>query len=269
MVSFRIVTDSTVDVPAEWGIPFVPVRVYAGVAEFMDKVDFTAEVLKDLAEKGIKRRTSAPSVKDWMKKFEEMGAELPILAVTVSSKLSASYKSAEIAARMLQKRGYTIRVFDSWNGSIGIGLLVKHAKEMSEKGVDIDVALERLNTLRKGIRTYLVVSDMDAAARSGRIPALVGRIGSFLDLHPIFVTRDGEIKLWKTVRGMDHVVREFQHLAEGRKEVWVGVVGENQYADEMWAYLKERGISGEYLQVDPAIGAHFGYGAMGVSFLEE
>ena len=269
MVSFRVVADSTADTPPEWDVPFVPVHVYAGINEFLDKVEFTANVLRDLAEKGIKRRTSAPSVKDWMRKFEEIGKDLPVMAITISSKLSASFKSAEIAARMLQKKGYTIKVFDSWNGSIGIGLLIKYAKEMSEKVVDIDTALARLNELRERVRTYLVVSDMDAAARSGRIPALVGKIGKFLNLHPIFVTINGEIKLLKTVHGMQHVINEFHRLIEGRKEVWVGVVGRNNYADELWEYVKSKGLEGEYLNVDPAIGAHFGYGAFGIAFIED
>lgn len=269
MVSYRIITDSTADVPKEWKIPFVPVHVYAGVAEFLDKIDFDVDVLQDLVKKGIKRRTSAPSVKDWMRKFEELGKDLPILAVTISSKLSASFKSAEIAARMLARKGFKIKVLDSWNGSIGIGLLVKHAKELAEKGVHIDVAFEELTKIRERIRLYLVVTDMDAAAQSGRIPGIVGKIGKFLHIHPIFHVIDGEIKVWKTVRGMEKVMDIFENLITGRTEVWVGVVGKNEYADNIAAFAKNSAESVEFLQVDPAIGAHFGYGAFGVAFIDE
>ncbi|MDN5358249.1 MAG: fatty acid kinase fatty acid binding subunit [Candidatus Diapherotrites archaeon] len=268
MVSFRIITDSTADFPPEWDIPFVPVHVYAGIVDMKDKVDFTVDTLLDITRKGIRARTAAPSVKEWMRAFESLGNDLPILAITISSKLSGTFKSAEIAAKMLAKKGFEVHVLDSLTGSIGAGILVARAKEMAEKGVPIGDALQKLRALVNRVRIYLVVADMEAAARSGRLPNVVGKIGKFLRLNPIFVVKDGVFHLWKTVRGQERVVQEFADLIRGKKEVWAGVLGRNEYADRMASEIRENCERVVVCSVDPAIGARLGYGSFGVAFLE-
>ncbi len=268
MVSFRVIADSTADLPESYSVPLVPVHVYAGIAEFRDKVDFDIQVLEDLARKGIKRRTAAPSVKEWMHAFEGLGNELPIVAYTISSKLSSSYNSARIAAQMLQKKGFRIRVIDSMNGGIGIGIQVARALELADSDTPFEEAVAVLEALPERVRTYLVVADMDAAARSGRIPALVGKIGKFFDLHPVFHVVGGEIHLWKTFRGIDPVIKALEELSGEEDEVWVGEVGESEHARQIYRKLRAAGKKTVLVQTDPAIGAHFGVGAFGISYVQ-
>ncbi len=267
MVSFRIVADSTADFPPDLPVRVVPVHVYLGVMDVLDKVELDLERLKDALSKSVRFRTSAPSVKEWMRAFESLGADKPILAVTLSSKLSSSFKSAQIAARMLERKGYEILVFDSWNSSIGTGIMVREAVRMAEKDVDVRSALDRLNAFREAVELYLVVADMESSARSGRIPILVGKVGKFLRIHPIFTTDSGEVKLWKTVRGLGNVVKELLAVSKGVSEVWVASAGRTSAVEDIITRLKDRGTSVVYVDADPAIAGHFGIGAFGISFV--
>jgi DegV family protein with EDD domain len=234
--------------------------------ELKDKVEFTAEELKNIVAKGIRVRTSAPSPMEFVRAAMQLGNDLPILIATLTSKLSGTYNAARAAAKILQSRGYEVRVFDTLSGSIGAGIIVQEALRMADVGMDIDDAIKKLEELRARHRLYLFIADMHAASRSGRVPEVVGRIGKFLRLHPAFHVPDGYIRLWRVFRGENSLITGVQNLLEGVNELWAGVLGESPLFSKVLGTLQEEGIRPPVAQVDPAIGVHLGYGSFGFAF---
>ncbi|NPA76946.1 MAG: DegV family EDD domain-containing protein [Candidatus Diapherotrites archaeon] len=269
MVSFRIIVDSTIDFPPDLSVEVVPVHVYAGAVDLLDKRDFTHETLRDVLEKGVPLRTAAPSVKEWMRAVEAQDADSPVLIMTLGSSYSSAVQSARIAARMLAKNGYTIRVFDTETSSVGAGIFVERAVDLAERGAPLDRAYEELEKLLPRARLYLVVTDMESATRSGRIPRIVGKIGRLLDLHPIFHVVDARVHLWRTVRGIDAAVKAMLDVTRGQNNILVGEIGESAPARKIYAALRGTGKNVKLIPADPAIGAHFGWGSFGVAFFED
>ena len=266
MESFNIVVDSSVDA-GDWQPPFAPIHVYAGAVHMLDKKEFTITELKRALNRGAPLRTSAPSVKDWMNVYESVGKDKPILAITLSKHISASYNSAVAAARIMAKRGYDVRVFDSLSGSAASGLLALRAREMSENGIPIDDAIKELEALRARTEIWLVLADPEAAARSGRFPMLAGKIARFLRVKLVFDVENGVFVKKAVFVGDDRAILYLTQVAKDAEQVVVGVAGENPAADRLRATLRVAGIDSPIWQVDPALAVHLGYGVYGVALI--
>src|SRR5262249_14452996 len=125
-----IVFDSTVDIAdptsrhANWSM--VPLTVSFGEQAFRDYVDITPEQFYEwLREASELPRTAAPAPGAWQLAFERLEWYQRILVLPVSSKVSASSESAEIAARAVDPEGRRVRVLETHSVSLGTLLLAE------------------------------------------------------------------------------------------------------------------------------------------------
>ncbi len=103
-----IVTDSSSDLPADivarHSIEIVPLTIRFGDREYVDRVELDTEGFWELLEAGESLpETAAPSAGAFLDAFArlaEAGVE-GVLAICISSDLSATYQSAVIAAERL------------------------------------------------------------------------------------------------------------------------------------------------------------------------
>jgi len=267
MVSFRVVSDSTADVPDRYEIPFAPIHVYVGATDFKDKIDFTKERYLDAEAKGVPLRTAAPSPKDWLSAYRSAGKDLPIVAFTITSRLSSSAKTAKIAAQIAKKDGYDVHVFDTWSGGIGMGLLIREAMKMAEREIPVEKAVELLTKLRGRLRLYVFLSDVRAALRSGRFPALATRIGFALGIRPIVTVVKGKFVLYKLCR-TGQAKRTFEDLARGHEELWFSDVNGGELAEDVWNITQKTSKSSLRIPIGPGLSVHFGRDAFGIGFFE-
>ena len=129
----QIVADSTSDIPQEdaqsAGITIVPAYVFFGEEQFHDGVDIGgAEFYRRLEQKTVVPKTAQPSPQDFADAFTSLVPNGPVLALTVTSKLSGTYNSALLGRDMVLENNpdAVIEVVDTLprcNGawSIGIG----------------------------------------------------------------------------------------------------------------------------------------------------
>ncbi len=267
MVSFRVVSDSTADFPQEYNVPLAPIHVYVGATDFRDKIDFTKERYLDAEKKGVPLRTAAPSPKDWLSAYESAGKDAPIIAFTITSRLSSSAKTAEIAARIARKRGFDVRVFDTWSGGIGMGLLIREALHMAEANVPAGKALEKLYDLRKRLKLYVALADPRAVARSGRMPALVANLGFAFGIRPVVTVIDGAFHAFKISR-QSKVLDLFAELVKDRDDVWFSDVSGGDFAERAWEIVRSQVKNALRIPVGPGLSVHFGRGSFGVGFFE-
>src|SRR5579863_116910 len=111
MAPVRIVTDSACDLPkatlAEHRIEVVPLTIRFGQDEFTDGVDLsTAEFWKRCAAAARLPETAAPSPGAFQAAYERLAGEGAdgVVAVTLSSELSATYQSAVLGAEAVRDR---------------------------------------------------------------------------------------------------------------------------------------------------------------------
>ncbi|NPA86708.1 MAG: DegV family protein [Candidatus Diapherotrites archaeon] len=263
MVSFSVVTDSVYTLPPELQLRDIPVAEVSIIIEDEAIPSSQIEAIEviRLLKEGKRVTTSAPSPAEWLRVFKE--AEEPVVAITVSSKLSASYNNALIAARMAKKEVYVV---DSLSATIGQGLVVYKALLMAEEGVPPQEAVEKLKDIASRTRIYLSVGSMEYLARSGRIPWFVGKIGEFLGVHPILEVSDGVIKKKGVAR--KNVPEHLASLLEPHEgPVIVGYAEPLPEVDKLEQLLRERADEVYRAYVCPDIAVHVGPGSYGYAFI--
>ncbi|MBN1122066.1 MAG: DegV family protein [Anaerolineae bacterium] len=121
-----------------------------------------------------------------------------IISIHLSRELSETCDNAVWAAQAL--RPADIRVFDSRFISFGYGLMVIEAAEMARNGFTASDILDRLDEMRRGMRSYTLLSTLDYLAKGGRIGRAQQWVGTLLDMKPILALEDGVVAPHSTQR---------------------------------------------------------------------
>lgn len=277
----QIITDSAADFTREelsrYGVSCVPTGVIFGEDDYISSDELTEEELWRRSLAGERIRTSQPSPDTFMNIFRAAcsGGESAVY-IGVSSALSGTLQSARLAASMLED--CRVYIVDSLCGAAAQKLLVLHACRLRDEGRLLAGELaERIEALRSRIRLYAGVNTLDNLARSGRIPKAVASIGSLARLKPLLeVTREGRIGLCGKAFGRH---RAIETLAKKIASICIDsehpVIPFYSYQKEnclaLLRKLKELGVSADEALISaigPAIGAHIGPDAYGVTFIE-
>ena len=151
-MKIKIITDSTADVTKQTRSQFniVPLTVRFGNEQFLDGIDldYDSFYTKLETEESFPSTSQAnPMVFEqvYQKTLEEYDAAI---VITVSSRLSGTYQSAMIAAQEYKNK---IFVVDSFNGSIGTGILAKRGLELIDQDLDVQEIVDILNREKEKI----------------------------------------------------------------------------------------------------------------------
>lgn len=201
-----IVTDSASDLDpgnaAAAGIAMVPLLCTFGDEEYLSGVDMTAEQFwARLTAPGAPfPRTAAASAGAFGTAFERAfadGAE-EIVCITVAGTLSATLKSAQIAAAALP--GHAIHVVDSWSATLGEGLLALLAAERAASGRPASEIVAEVQRRIPDLRLYVALETLEYLRRGGRISGARAALGTVLSVKPIITIVDGLVEQADRVR---------------------------------------------------------------------
>ena len=202
----RIVTDSTCDLPAELyaahNISVVPINIQFGTDSYLDGITIDRPTFyRMIEESGVLPKTSQPSAgqfEEFYLRLAEEGAT-DIVSIHVTSKLSGTFQSAELAKDMVAER-VRVHPFDTQGGSAGMGFEVLEAARMAESGVSVADILARLEVLRARVSITLMLKDLKFAKMSGRVGTLQSSLSSLLNIKPIVVLEEGLLDVADKVR---------------------------------------------------------------------
>jgi len=230
---------------------------------------------KLLEDKTLYPKTSQPSPQDYIdviKPFLEKGED--VLVQTISSKLSGSNQSA-LTAKEILKDDYPNRkilVLDSFNVSVGSGLILRELVRMRDAGMDIDKAFSIATQIRERTRVYFTIESLEYLKKGGRIGPASALVGGLLNLRPILQIEDGVVSPLEKVRGKKNAFKLMKEaivdtLKDSIDIVNIGVANINGY-EEAKTFKEEieneLGIKIEnpISTVGATIGAHVGPGAL-------
>src|SRR4030042_164402 len=103
----RIVIDGGGDIPAEWAsqydIQMIPINIHFGEQMFLQGVDLSnADFYRIVDESGVIPKTSQPTPQQFIDFYQRVAkAGDTILSLHITSKLSGTLASAQLAAREL------------------------------------------------------------------------------------------------------------------------------------------------------------------------
>lgn len=280
MEKIAIVTDSLSDIPEDliktYRIFIVPLTINIDGASYKDGVDITKEEFYTLLREGKMPTTTQASPVEFMEVFTDLLKSYDyIIAIILSSKLSGTYQSAMIARDMVDSK--RIEVIDSRHYSLGNGMLVLEAAKMAFAGVSKEEIVEKVYNLIPQIRYIMAFDSLDYLYRGGRLPKSQAFIGNILNIKPIIMNDDGELKMVDKVRGQKKIIRWIIDYIKNTgldftdREVGLIHSDKEEFLNEIEAALRsELGIT-KFLKsrASCGIGTHAGPDAIGVFFKEK
>jgi len=284
MNQFKIVTDSTADLPAEYlknhqigclNLSYIIDDVIYGQGQEMDVKDFYN------AMRGGKMPTTSQVNPDEAKaKFEEFyKTDKNILYLAFSSGLSGTYHSGCLAAEemMCEHPDCNIVIIDTLCASMGEGLIIHKAVKMREQGKSLDEVAEWVRANKLKMVHILTVDDLHHLYRGGRVSRAAAVVGTMVSVKPqLFVNDEGKLTVFGKNRGrkksLDALVDYMEDKGAYREsddEVFIihgDCIEDAEYVRDQ---IKERiGIQNFMINfAGPIIGAHTGPGVVGVFFL--
>ena len=217
-----------------------------------------------------KYNTWHPNLAAFLSCFEEeLQQNNQVLCITISSRLSGAYSTAHMAAKQTENKN--IAVFDSQFTAGGLYLLIKEAKKLIESGLALNEIMQKLPAVRDRIAITFSVDDMTPLRNSGRIGFVRMSVGTFLNIKPILLCKDGAVVADSVVRGKSELIKamanKVSNICPNVQEVVISYIGTNQTATNLYTVIKDTcpNIPIKLQKIGPVLGIHLGLQVLAVS----
>ena len=275
-----IVLDSTSDYPdAPARFPnmrFVPLYVRFGDETYRDYVELgPAEFYEKLRVSPVTPATAQPTPQDFVSAYEELAGYERIYSLHVSSKVSGTLQSAELAA---QEIGEKVRVVDSRTASLAIAMLSHAIQRRLARGTTDEEISTLIDRFHASCEVLFTVETLEYLQRGGRIGKAQAIAGGLLNLRPVLSVEDGEVVAVARVRGKQKALAEFERrfvdattegpglriaIAHADAEEWVGTISELVWRVRPGAEIEFTSTLGA------VVGTHAGPGAVGFFWFQD
>ena len=274
-----LVTDSTASLTPETaskrGITVVPMQVVIGGKPHDEGEDgVTPELLAEALKSWTPVSTSRPNPEAMLEVYEKLaaGGATEIVSVHISSELSGTFESAQLAAR---RSPVPVTPVDSRQVGMGTGYAVLAAADAIEAGADAAAAGRAARERAANTTSLFYVDTLEYLRRGGRIGAAAALVGSALAVKPILKVDDGRVGPFERVRTSGKALSRLEELAveaAGDAEVDVAVahLASPDRAGELAGRLGERLAAGlgdrtvDVGEIGAVLGAHVGPGMVAV-----
>ena len=279
----KIMIDSACDIGMQeaenLGITMVPMNIMIGEEEYYDGVNLSpTEFYEKLIENTVLPKTSLVNAFRWEKSIQKvLGEEDELILITISSKLSGTYKSACDAA---EKFGGRVHVIDSYNAAVGERLLCLYALELVKQGLSTKEIVSLLDEKKKKIKVIALVGTLEYLKKGGRISSAVAFAGELLSVKPVIGVVDGEVKVLGKALGskkgnnlLNKLIQESNGIDFDMPfgTLWSGLstVMLDKYIQDSASLWQDSTDAVPRYQLGATIGTHVGPGAVGFAFFEK
>ena len=197
------------------------------------------------------------------------------MCVSLSSGLSATYQSAQLAAEAV-KDVIPVRVIDSRSVTIAQGLLAIAGAEAAAAGKSLDEVAAVVQAKIARMRVFAALDTLENLKKGGRIGSARAMLGSMLSVKPLIQVVDGEVgeegKQRTRGRALAHLIElAKEHGAANAKPLAV-MHGDapdiDQFVDDLCSALGRPRDDILLGDVGSVVGTHAGPRVIGVAWEE-
>ncbi len=286
MSNYKIVTDSTSDLPAflveELELHVIPMLYTIDGKDYLNTPDERYLSSHDFYELLRAGKTSTTTqingeiFKDEVRPYLQEG--LDVLYLGFSSGLSSTFSSIRLATDDLKDEfpGRKIVLVDTLAASMGEGLIVWHAATRKKQGMSIDEVAAWVERNKLNLAHWFTVDDLNHLKRGGRVSGAAAFVGTMLNIKPVLhVDDDGHLIPVDKVRGrrksLEELVAHMEKTAINPSEQTVFISHGDALEDAKYVekLVRERmGVQTVYINpIGPVIGSHSGPGTIALFFL--
>ena len=279
-MAVRIITDSACDIEPleakELGLTIIPLKTMFGEEEFLDGVNISHkqffEKLIESEQIPITSQATPFEYEEEFKKVKEAGDTA--VCITISSKLSGCYQSANIAVD-----GYedVVTIVDSNNVCIGQQILTLYACILRDMGKSAKEIAQELEEKKNRIRLIALLDTLEYLKKGGRISAAAAVAGAVLSIKPVIAIENGEVVVLGKARGSKNGNNMLKEMVKKESGIDFEMPHTLAYSGLSDALLKKYMEDSKELYegkvdvlristIGSAIGTHVGPGAIAFAF---
>lgn len=275
-MTVRIVTDSSCDLPQDMadalGITIVPLSVRFGDTEYIDRTTITTdEFWAKCSQSPVLPETAAPAPGQFKNAYENLAAAgaTSVVVIALSSSLSATMQSAELAAKDVAG-SIDVRIIDSRNASMGLGLTVLDCAEAARNGASVDEVVALANSLIPRTHVFGALDTLENLKKGGRIGGAKAMLASALSIKPLIEVRDGLVEEAGKQRTRSKALAFLVDVLkqnDGKLER-VGILHAQCPDIDAFIQMVKSVYSGDVIvgDIGAVIGTHAGVGTIGIAF---
>jgi DegV family protein with EDD domain len=235
----------------------------------------TPQMLAEALREWTPVSTSRPNPEAILEIYEKLAADGAgsIVSVHISSELSGTFESAQLAAR---RAPVPVTLVDSRQVGMGTGYAVLAAADAIADGADASGAGAAARTRAASTTSLFYVDTLEYLRRGGRMGAAAALLGSALAVKPILKVENGRIGPFEKVRTSTKALSRLAELAveaAGDSDVDVAVahLASPDRAEELAEKLSARlegGLGQRQVsvgEIGAVLGAHVGPGMVAVA----
>jgi DegV family protein with EDD domain len=272
--SFAVVTDSTADLPDAWreryDIEVVPLKVLFGEETFRDGVDMNnEEFFARLAASSKLPTTSAPSPGEFAEVYTRLAKDHDgCISIHLGGQLSATAEAARVGAQSVE--GFQVDVIDSETVTMPMAFLCRLAAESPT----LEEATAAVKQRIPKCRVLALLDTMRYIEMGGRVSRATAMIGTLLDVKPLLLVVDREIKPVDRVRTRSRAIPRMVEFFEKDVPVEHVAVVHAQAPEEAERIAADLRLRHPDLEVPVGhigcvLGTHTGPKALGVVYIKK
>ena len=274
-MAFKIVTDSTADLPTELAnelhITVVPEYVRFGNQLYRDRLDISEdEFYKRLVHDTIYPSTSQPTPQDFANTYRELSKEAEgIISIHLTGKLSGTCNSA-LRGKELAETNCPIEIVDSQLLTMSLGLLVIEAARIVESGKNMRQVVEEIKHTIPSIHFLALLDTLKYLALGGRIGKAQALLGSMLSVKPMLTIKGGELVPVGQVRTRAKGIEKLFDFVKTAANIQDLAIVYNTTPDEAVTLAGHIGLMFpkeriRLSRLGPALGVHAGPGVLAIA----
>ncbi|MDO5602878.1 MAG: DegV family protein [Oscillospiraceae bacterium] len=227
MSKYAVLTDSACDIPPEVAekhhIDILSFSITLDGKSYVERQDFTFDEYYDMLRnaEGVPTTAQVTSLRFFEQYclYDDAGCE-EVLHVTICGKGSATYESAQLAARQFAEERpaskMKVHIVDSHTYSMVYGYFVVEAAKKLRSNAEMQDVVAYLEDAFSRMEIVLAAYSLKFMKKSGRISAAAAFAGELLGLKPIISLNDGVSRVENKVRGDAAVMPAMLKLAKAR-----------------------------------------------------
>jgi DegV family protein with EDD domain len=276
-MTIRIVTDSSCDLPdavaAEHHIRIVPLTIRFGDEEFLDREELsTSEFWRRCASSATLPENAAPAPGQFEAVYRELHDEgaSGIVVVSLSSALSATMQSAELAARAVADV-IPVRVVDSRSVSLGVGTIAIACARKAAAGGTLEQVADLARDLASRTKVWGALDTLENIKKGGRIGGAKAMLATALSIKPIIEVVDGKVEEGgkqrtrsKALKFLVDKVAEYDGQIDSVAVLHADCPDVEQFVEMLRPHYDGEIVIGD---IGPVVGTHAGRGTIGVGFI--
>ena len=280
-MSIILMTDSAADYTAkereEKNIITVPLTVFVNDESFLDGFTIDSERFYEKLKQGdCYPKTSQPSPELFLEHFiraRENGDS--VICINISSALSGTYQSAMIAKDMAEYEN--IFIIDSLLVAPAQRILVDHAKELIDSGMDVKAIVKELEEYKKRVKIFALVDTLEYLKKGGRLSATEAAIGELVNIKPLItITEEGKLvsfgKALGKPRAYKSLIKKFEGVPADENIPLVFLhssdeAGCLEFKAKFMSSHPEQKIADFMVNLGPTVGSHTGPGVVALTYV--